>query len=165
VSVAGKPGASMSGTAGVSGGVNITTPEPPEGAPNGYPAPFGASMCPDGPPPVNGAQECVTLDQLIDDDRRLSVIGGFEILGTLAHWRCPTIAELMADSGCSGGEGCCMKNAYCGPLEQRSSQAASGGASGHPGDGSGGVAGVGGEGPEPRDEHECCYYIVTACGV
>lgn len=158
---------SADGKAGGSGAATLLLPpDDPPIMQREYPPQFGANDCPGGPPPtLGGAEQCVTLEQLLDDQPRLSVIGGFGILGTEAHWRCPTIEELMADSGCSLGEGCCIADAYCGPMERPKvdglDQApdGAGGASG----GSGGTPGV--AGASERDDHRCCYYIVTVCGV
>jgi hypothetical protein len=133
--------------------------------PTEYPVPFGADDCPGGPPPTSGGgQTCVTLDQLLDDDPELSVVGGFGILGTPAHWRCPSITELMADSGCHLSEGCCVQDAYCGPLAQ-SGPAAASDSGGAATDGTSGVGGVAGASSGVRDDHECCYYVVRVCGV
>lgn len=134
--------------------------EPPRVSPE-YPPSFEPGDCA-GPlsQPHAGAEVCVTLDQLIDENPILSVAGGFQVLGTEARWRCPTITELIADNGCSLGEGCCVSDAHCGPVERPAPPSGAAGAAGEPSAGYGGAADTG-----HRDLHTCCYYVVTVCGV
>ena len=113
----------------------------------------------------------MTRAELTDDDPQLSVIGGFALLGTVAHWRCPTIAELMADSRCGGFEGCCLENVYCGPVARSavdapsdSNNTAAGGASDAAAGAAAGAGGIAGAGAGPPDDHVCCYYMVRLCG-
>lgn len=160
----GKASHGGAGSAGAKAGAAtlLLPPDDPPSMQREYPPEFGANDCPGGPPPtLGGAEQCVTLEQLLDDQPRLSVIGGFGILGTEARWRCPTIAELMSDSGCSLGEGCCIADAYCGPVERPGVDGLD-----QARDGAGGASGSGGTaGASERDDHRCCYYIVTVCGV